>query len=363
MTRQSKAGLTRRTAFAAGAAAFAAPGAALSAETEPLAEAAGLNGAVLVRRGSAPARVRCFGMADISFAVPIQPDTRFAIASITKLFTSAAVLILRDRGALSLEAPASAYLPGLRLEGAEAVPLRNLLNNTSGLPNPDSGLGYDRALREGVPLFQNLMSPEELTARFAHGPLLRPTGTAFDYNNADYFLLGRVIEAVSGASYEEVLRRLILHPLGLGDTGLCRHDRIVARLAELYFRAPGAEALGRGLPVYPENWYAAGAMYSSVSDLARFADALFGGALVSANALTELTTAGLGDYGLGLWIWNDEIAGRRRRIAVRFGGIMGANGVLYRLLDDGLTIVVLANTNDADMGALARALAEHELRA
>ena len=100
--------------------------------------------------------------------------------------------------------------------------------------------------------------------------------------------------------------------------------------------------------MYPENWYAAGAMYSTTTDLATFARALYGGRLLRPASLERMLKPGLDDYGYGLWVATHKIGGRPHRFAQRPGRIMGANVLLLRYLDDDLTIVVLGNTNLAD---------------
>ena len=111
------------------------------------------------------------------------------------------------------------------------------------------------------------------------------------------------------------------------------------------------------LPVLMENWYAAGAMYSTVDDVGRFADALYEGRLLRPGTLDAMLTPGLDEYGYGLWIWDQRAGDRSFRAAVRFGGVMGANAVLYRILDEDITIVILGNTNASDMGDFAHRIA------
>jgi CubicO group peptidase (beta-lactamase class C family) len=113
------------------------------------------------------------------------------------------------------------------------------------------------------------------------------------------------------------------------------------------------------LPAYFENWDAAGAMYSTPSDLARFAEALFGGRLVKPASLAKMLTPGLDDYGYGLWSYDFKRNGRTYRVAKRPGSIMGANTVLYRLIDQKVTIVILANSNEVDLDEFAQRIAEH----
>lgn len=317
------------------------------------------SGTVLVRHGDDVLVRKAFGIADRAFTVPAAPDTRYRIASITKLFAATLILQLADEGRIDISAPVSTYLPNYP---AGDIPVRTLLNHTSGLPNPDADITFEKAVTEGIALYQLPHDTDALLRDFASGPTKHEPGTRFDYNNADYVVLGKLVEAVSGESFDVALRNRILTPLALSDSGMLRQRDVVERLAPTYLRPGPGEALINDLPVLIENWYAAGAMYSTVDDLGRFADALYGGNLLKPETLAAMLTPGLDDYGYGLWIWDQNSSDRPFRAAVRFGGIMGANGVLYRILSDDVTIVILGNSNTTDPGAFADHIAKAVLR-
>jgi CubicO group peptidase (beta-lactamase class C family) len=292
-----------------------------------------------------------FGPADRAFGVPVAHDTRFWVASITKTFTAVLVLQLVDEGRLELRAPIRRYLADYAGPGADRVTVHQLLNHTSGLEQYDRVASYEEAVAKGMEVYQLPHPPADLLARYASGRLVHAPGTAFDYNNADYVVLGAIVERVTGASYAEALRRRLLDPLGLTATGVMQAQAIVPRLAPTYMRADSAAPLRRDLPVYPENWWAAGAMYSTAEDLRAFARALYGGRLLRPATLRAMLTPGLEDYGYGLWVATQDIAGGKHRFAQRPGRIMGANVLLLRYLDDDVTVVILANTNVADTDA------------
>jgi D-alanyl-D-alanine carboxypeptidase len=174
-------------------------------------------------------------------------------------------------------------------------------------------------------------------------------GTAFDYNNADYVVLGKIIERVSGASYERVLDDKILAPLQMADTGMLYQADIRDGLADTYFYQPETKTLVNDLPVYPENWYAAGGMFSTVHDLLKFANALFDGRLIRPDTLALMTSPGLDDYGYGVWSYKTKIGGRETRVIKRPGQIMGAQAQVYRLVDEDVTVIILSNTGTTDL--------------
>lgn len=351
---------------------FVLPGAVASASGRPsttwpafVSRYAGehdFSGTILVAKGKRPVYLRSFGLADRAFSIPARNDTRYRIASITKLFTTTLVLQMVDEAKIDLSAPIARYLPQFPGEGADRIIVRQLLNHTSGLAQFDRVASLDQAVSEGVPQYQKPQTPESLLAFCCSGRLAHPPGTVFDYNNADYIVLARILERVSGQSYARLLEDRILRPRRLTETGIAYQDRIIPRLAPTYYWRCEGTGWMNDLPVYFQNWDGAGAMYSTAGDLLKFADALYGGELISKASLAKLLEPGLDEYGFGVWSYSFEAGGRRHRVAKRPGSIMGANTQLYRLLDDDVTIIILANTNRTDLDVFAQKIAEAVLK-
>jgi len=316
------------------------------------------SGTVLVAQRGCTLFRGSFGLAERAFAVPAEDSTRYRVASITKLFTSVLVLQLVDEGRMALDAPVSTYLPDYPGQGADRITIHHLLNHTSGLAQYDRVASLEEALESGVEQYQRPMTAAQLLDRCCSGAPAREPGSGFDYNNADYILLGRILERVAGMSYEALLNERILTPLGLADTGIAYQDLVLPRLAPTYYWRAEMNALINDLPMYYQNSDAAGAMYSTAADLRTFADALFGGRLLRRETLERMLTPGLDDYGYGLWSYSFTRGGVRHRVAKRPGSIMGANAVLYRLIDRDATIVLLANTNRADLDEFAQRIGE-----
>jgi D-alanyl-D-alanine carboxypeptidase len=325
---------------------------------EAFARTSDFSGTILVRERGRTPYSRSFGLADRAFAVPAAADTRYRVASITKLFTAVLILQLAQEGRLDLDAPLRAALPDYPGGAADRVTIHHLLSHTSGIAQWDTVGSYQEAVANGIETYQRPLTPEALLARCCSGPLAREPGRTFDYNNADYFVLGRIVERLTGKSFEAALTERILAPLGLRDTFMAHWDAIPLRLAPTYFWRGDLRVLVSDMPVYWENGYAACGMISTAPDLAAFADALHGGRLLRAEMLRRLLTPGLDDYGYGLWSYSFTRNGRTYRVAKRPGSVMGANAVLYRLLDRDVTIVLLANTNRADLDVFAQRIAE-----
>ena len=307
------------------------------------------NGTALVQQDGKIRYQHSFGSANFQFDIPDTNQTRYRIASITKAFTSVLILQLHEQGKVDLQATIGTYLPDYRGEGARKVTLHQLLNHTSGLENFDQVKSMEEALTQGVPVYQAPYTSDQLLRKFCSGPLVHAPGTTFDYNNSDYIILGKIIERVTGKTYEQALEERILAPLGMADTGVLHQRDIVKGLASTYFYREDLKALSNDLPVYPENWYAAGAMYSTAADVLKFSDALFGSRLLKKETVALMTRPGLDDYGYGLWVYETKVGDRKYRVAKRPGRIMGAQSQLYRFLDEDVTVILLSNTGTTDL--------------
>lgn len=341
---------------------FAAPPAAaqsrLAAPIAAFARTHDFSGTVLVRQRGRTLYSRSFGLADRAFAVPHRADTRYRVASITKLFTAVLILQLAQEGRLALDAPLRVALPDYPGAGADQITIHQLLNHTSGIAQWDRVSSYQEAFRDGIENYQRPLDPAALLRRCCSGALADQPGRRFDYNNADYFVLGLIVERATGQSFEQALNERILTPLGLRNTGLAHWDAVTPRLATTYFYRDDTRTLIGEMPIYWENGYAAAGMYADAADLATFADALYGGRLLRRDMLERLLTPGLDDYGYGLWSYSFTRNGRSHRVAKRPGRVMGANAVLYRLVDDDATVILLANTNRADLDIFAQRIGD-----
>ncbi|HYP26374.1 MAG TPA: serine hydrolase domain-containing protein [Blastocatellia bacterium] len=311
------------------------------------------NGTILVQHGKKKIYHQSFGLANRAFGVPINNHTKFRIASITKAFTAALILQLYEQGKLDLHATIGTYLPGYAGEGAGRATIHNLLNHTSGIQNFDTIRTYEEAVRKGMEAYQLPHTTDELLTKYCSGKLVHEVGKVFDYNNADYIILGKVIEKITSKSYDVALKERILDPLKMTDSGMLYQRDVVKNLANTYFKTGDTEPLINDLPVYTENWYSAGGMYSTASDLLKFSDALYGASLLKPETLSLMLKSGLDDYGYGLWVASTEVRGKKYRIAHRPGSIMGANVVLLRFLNEDLTIIILSNTNATNIDAFS----------
>lgn len=292
-----------------------------------------------------------YGVADLEWDVPMATDAVFEIGSVTKQFTAAAVLQLVEAGKLDLDADITEYLPDYDTQGRR-IPVRRLLDHTSGIK------GYTEMPVFGEYVMRDLPR-DSLVARFQAVPLEFEPGTAQIYNNSAYFLLGLIVEKVSGEPYEEYVVEHLFRPLGMERSSYCDQSAVVPRKAHGYDQGRGGlQQKGYLNHTWP---YAAGSLCSTAGDLIRWNQALHGGRVLSAASYEDMTTPDpLVDgtpirYGMGLTILDEH----GRRAITHGGGINGFLSDAWVYPDEDLVVVVLQNAaSRTGPGALARALVE-----
>ncbi|MCF3107889.1 beta-lactamase family protein [Niabella sp. CC-SYL272] len=317
------------------------------------------NGTILLAKKGKASHKKSFGMAHFQMKVPNTPDTRYKIASITKAFTAVLILQLYEQGKIDLNKPIRTYLPGYKGEGADKVTIAQLLNMTSGIWNMDEGVTLESALKSGMPAYQLPHTSDEMLTLFCSGKLKSEPGKVWDYNNANYMILGKVIEQVAGKTFEQQLQTMILQPLEMKHTGIAYQQTMIAGLASTYFYRDDIQTLVNDLPVYTENWYASGAMYATADDLLRFTRALFERKLLKQATLDLMFTPGAGEYGYGVLVYKAyDIHQKHYTIVKRPGSIMGAQTMLFHVLEEDATILILSNASTVSLDEFAAAIAE-----
>lgn len=309
------------------------------------------NGSVLVADNGEVIFSDGYGMANMEHDIPNRPDTKHRIGSITKQFTAALILQLVEEGKLELDKPISTYLPNYVGPAADVVNIHHLLTHSSGIPSytsfPDF---FEERSRDRY-------SPEEFVKIFADSTLQFTPGEKFAYNNSGYFLLGHIIEEVTGKSYEQVLQEKILDPLDMQDTGYDHHATIIKNRAAGYEKNGSeyinAPYLDMSLP------YAAGSLYSTAEDLYKWDRALYEDEILS-EASKELMFSpqipdGEAQYGYGWAIANMPVGKSTDSVAIvaHGGGINGFNTLIVRLPEEDDLIVLLNNTGGTKLRDMA----------
>jgi D-alanyl-D-alanine carboxypeptidase len=282
------------------------------------------NGRVIFRKG--------YGLANLELKTPIRPEMAFRLASLTKQFTAAAIMMLAEQGKLSLTDDIARFFPAYK---GKKITVENLLTHTSGIKD------YLEKIWPGW--MREDMRPETVAALFQDDPLEFEPGTRELYSNSNYILLGLIIEKLSGKNYGDFLAANIFKPLGMKHSCYETAQQIIPGRVSGY--ANTGEGYVNAAYVSTLQLYAAGGLVSSADDLALWDNAVNAGKLLRQSSWEKIFTpykfanGETADYAFG-WTVN-EFQGRL--IQSHGGGIPGATNFVIRMPQDHVYVAVLAN--------------------
>jgi CubicO group peptidase (beta-lactamase class C family) len=295
---------------------------------------------------------RAYGMANLELSVPTLPASVYQVGSITKQFTATAVMMLVEQGKINLDEKIGTYMPDLP-DSWSKITLRHLLTHTSGLPDYTAPTSFWK-------LAQSPISQPDVIAAVAGLPLHFQPGDRWEYSNTNYFLLGMLVEKVSGKRYDQFLAERIFGPLQMTATSVNDLRKIIPNRASGY-SLNGREMVNAEL-THPSRAFSAGAMVSSVEDMAKWDAALSTESLLTRASLEQMWTPvklnnGKTDgyaygyaYGFGWLIINYH---KKNTQLSHVGSIPGFTAVIRRYLDDQVTVALFVNTDSADPATLA----------
>jgi D-alanyl-D-alanine carboxypeptidase len=295
-----------------------------------------------------------YGFANLELSVPASEHTAYELASLTKPFTATAVMMLVEAGKISLEDRLPKYFPGVPASW-ENISVEQLLRHTSGMGDffaiPDlqskSGFAWEREYE-----------PADLLPLLFKVPILSQPGERWSYSNVGYYLLGWIIEKVTGEPYGDFLKQRIFDPLGMVETRRMSRRDIIPERASGYTWENKTLLNASYTSI---TWaYSEGGLVSSVYDLAKADAGLFGEKLLKRATLermwqpSHLRDGAVANYGMG---WNVASDPRRRQI-YHSGSKPGFASIIRHYIDESLTIVLLANVDngiaaDSDVGAIS----------
>ena len=308
------------------------------------------SGTVLVSQHDRVIFKKGYGLANREWKIPNAPNVKFRLGSITKQFTSMLVMQQVAKGSIKLDGHLADYLPYYRQDTGSTITISQLLKHTSGIPS------YTDDPKFFSDVSRNDYAVEDFVKRFCSGDLQFEPGTKFRYDNSGYFILGAILEHVSGKSYEALLKEDILVPLGMKDSGYDHYADVLPLRAAGYQQelagVVNAPYLDMSLP------YAAGSLYSTVEDLYKWDQALYADKLLPGDLKQKLFTPNLENYGFGWFIRpipTGEPGGGQIMIS-HGGGINGFNTLEQRLIRDHDLIVIFNNTPGASLDEMAKGI-------
>ncbi len=275
---------------------------------------------------------KSFGFTNLERSNPVTNASHFSIASITKLFTAIATLQLIEEGKFQLTDNLETLLPQYDIPNSKKITVHHLLLHISGLPN------------ENDAIFSQPKTPVAFVSE-----TLAQKGSrlgSFNYANIDYVLLGLLIAEYDKKSWEQAITHRILEPLNMENSGFLKKDAYPENFAYTFSYDAGGNRQQDPL-FFIENYNAAGCMYATAEDLLKLDQALYGNQLLSEKSKVLMYTS-YPEYnysGYSVWTYNYPFSEAQPRIMERRGGILGANSVLIRMLDNNKTIIILSNNN------------------
>ncbi|MCB9305238.1 MAG: serine hydrolase [Lewinellaceae bacterium] len=294
--------------------------------------------AVLVAKNGKVIYLKAGGMADLERNVPLRPDHVFRIGSVTKQFTAVAILRLAEQGKLSLQDEITRFIPDYPTHGKK-ITVEQLLNHTSGIKS------YTNMSAWTAEVQRKDFTPAGMVDFFKNEPMDFDPGTQWNYSNSGYFLLGYIIEKVSGQSYATYIEEQFFKPLGMKNSYYDMPEDIIKNRAAGY--QPGAGGMQNAPYLSMTQPYAAGSLASTVEDLFIWTHALHSGNLLSAESLQKATTPCIlpnGEnthYGFGLQTGN--LLGSPT--IEHGGGIHGFLSHLMYLPKEDVCVAILTNCN------------------
>ena len=300
------------------------------------------NGSLLVAEEGEVLYKKGFGMANMEWDIPNQPNTKFKIASITKQFTAMLILQLAAENKLDLHVPISTYLPDYPTKNADRITIHHLLSHTSGTPEFDELINY----RD---IEKKRLRPEEMIALFASGDLQFTPGEKYSYTNTGYIVLGYIIETITGKSYAEVLQEKIFTPLEMTNSGYDQHYTVLKNRASGYSKGYLRDDYYNVNFVDMSIPYAAGSIYSTVEDLYLWDQALYTEKLLPKEYMELLFEKHIPTrnryYGYGWFIKESPIGNTDKRVeTVSHGGdINGFRTLITRIPSTKSSIILLSN--------------------
>jgi D-alanyl-D-alanine carboxypeptidase len=299
------------------------------------------RGVVLVAKDGKPVYQRTYGNAVESWSVPITPNTRFELASLTKQFTGAAILLLAQEGKLNLDDPVSKYYSQAPASWLN-ITIRQLVHHTSGLPNNEMA-DFSKGICAPY-------TPDELIKTFRDRPLKFRPGMSWSYTNTEYYLLAYIIESLTGERYGEFLSHRIFRPLGMNDSGFAPTLAVIPQMADGYSREGGSlryrNYFDRSLEI------GAGGVYSTAGDMLRWNAALDKDVLLQDQwRQVMFVPSSPGNYGFG---WFVESGPHPRQY--HEGSDPGFAAFEIRYPQDHAFVIVLSNLEDAPVRIIASGL-------
>ncbi len=306
------------------------------------------NGSVLVSMNGKIVYKSAFGFANFEHEILNKTETKFEIGSCTKQFTATLIMLLKEKRQISLDDKITDYLPEYPSDKGGKITIHNLLSHTSGIPE------YVDLPEMECLLFRENNSSEfmkvfwDLDLNFEPGSELR-------YSNSNYFILGVIIERITGKPYAQVLQESIFNPLGMKNSGVIKITEILKNKAYGYIK------LDDTLTVAPcwntSGVFSAGNIYSTVEDLFKWQLALQSNTLINKESFDRMLTPNFSRYGYGFAVLNQAHKdGSKYTLYGHEGEIPGFRSLINTIKEDNSSVIIMDNNQNPNHFKIANAI-------
>jgi len=303
----------------------------VDAYVQPLVAGKNFSGCILMVRNGRPLVDRCYGMANYELGASNTDATRFHIASVSKSFTAAAILLLEERGKLKVEDKLSKFISDY--PRGDEITIHQLLTHTSGIPNVNNFPAYDQKSMQQLSL-------EQVIALFKDEPLDFAPGSKYAYSNSNYNLLAYIVEKVSGMRYGEFLQKNFFEPLGMRMSGDDQDpEQLIPERAAGYVPM-GYDQLGNAPYLDWTIKTGNGSLYSTTHDLLKWDQALYGTSVLKTETINKIFQKQPTPFSYG-WFVRERFGHRVEAINGRSPGFTSS---LERFPEDHASVIITANT-------------------
>jgi len=306
------------------------------------------NGSVLVSANGKVIYKKGFGYANFEYNIPNKTETKFKIGSCTKQFTAALIMILKKEGKLNLDDKITDYLPEYPAEKGDKITIHHLLSHTSGIPE------YINLPELECLVFKENV-PSEFMKLFWNLDLDFKTGTELKYSNSGYYVLGVIIERITGKPYGQALQEKIFNPLKMINSGVIDISKICKNKAYGYIK------MNDSLTVAPlwnaSGAFSAGMIYSTVEDLFKWQIALQSNSIISKESFDKMLSLNFSQYGYGFGVLKRTLKnGKSITLYGHEGQIPGFRALIHIIKEDNNSIILLDNNQNTNHFKIASAI-------
>jgi len=307
------------------------------------------NGVVLVATDGNIDYINGMGIANRQSGTTINSKSKFKIASITKTFTAVLILQLYEQKKLDLKTTFGKYFSTYKGEAKDKVTIEQLLTYSSQIPAESE--------KFEMMSYQISMDIDSFIDKYCSGKLTGVPGSKSNYSNTEYIILEKIIENITGKTFEKVLQENILNPLKMANTNMLKSEDIIAGLVNSYSINDSTKVISSDVPYFIENFFGSGAMYSTAEDLLKFDYAIFNNKLLNHSNSKLMITPNkeLDNVAFGVWFANGYGIFSKPFI-YRTGGIQGSCSNWIHSIEDKKSIIVFNNTNGTNLYELSENL-------